>query len=186
MTHFGEREPLAFAIEERKADFRFHLAYHHAHRRLREVQALGGAGEAAAVDRGGEGAQLLEADVHQRHRMWLVIARSHRYISSPDGCITNARLTPLGWASRIVSVVSPHWLCSMPLLTFITPNGSRYEAHVAGGDTLLRAAMAHGIPDLYGICGGACCCASCHVYVEAGPGVHLPPVDEMEAEMLDL
>lgn len=57
---------------------------------------------------------------------------------------------------------------------------------MAGGDTLLRAAMAHDIPDLYGICGGACCCASCHVYVEPGPGASLPPVDEMEAEMLDL
>lgn len=73
----------------------------------------------------------------------------------------------------------------MPLITFVKPDGARLAIEMAGGDTLLRAALQHGIHEIYGDCGGACCCATCHVYLASEPAGLLPP-DAMEAEMLTL
>ncbi|MGE4337086.1 MAG: 2Fe-2S iron-sulfur cluster-binding protein [Pigmentiphaga sp.] len=74
----------------------------------------------------------------------------------------------------------------MPLITFVKPDGTRLSIEMAGGDTLLRAAMQHGIQEIYGDCCGACCCATCHVYLEAGSSGLVPPPAAMETEVLEL
>lgn len=58
------------------------------------------------------------------------------------------------------------------------------EARV--GQSVMEAAVHHAVPGIIGECGGACACATCHVYL-------LPPWSErvglaqgMEAEMLEL
>ncbi|HZT44450.1 MAG TPA: 2Fe-2S iron-sulfur cluster-binding protein [Chthonomonadaceae bacterium] len=50
------------------------------------------------------------------------------------------------------------------------------------GDTLLDAALQHGIP-LEHECGGNCACTTCHVIVREG-GENLSPMEEVEADRL--
>ena len=40
--------------------------------------------------------------------------------------------------------------------------------------------------DILAECGGACACATCHVYVEDGWYEKLPPPSEAEVDMLDM
>ena len=49
----------------------------------------------------------------------------------------------------------------------------------------MEAAQDHDVPGMVAECGGACACATCHVYVDAAWLQRLPPVDEMEDAMLD-
>ncbi|RIV39211.1 2Fe-2S iron-sulfur cluster-binding protein [Micromonospora radicis] len=53
------------------------------------------------------------------------------------------------------------------------------------GDTVMELAVRNGVPGIVAECGGACVCATCHVYVRADFGDRLPPMDEQEDDMLD-
>ena len=44
-------------------------------------------------------------------------------------------------------------------------DGTRHELQVAVGTTLMEAALRNGVPSIEGECGGACACATCHIYV---------------------
>ena len=54
----------------------------------------------------------------------------------------------------------------MPLVTFISFDGSEQEVHVASGTTLMHAATDNGVAGILADCGGACSCATCHCYVD--------------------
>src|SRR5215204_7790497 len=73
----------------------------------------------------------------------------------------------------------------MAKITFIGSDGSRYEVEAAIGSTVMESAIRNGIPGIEAECGGACSCATCHVYVaeewEAATGQPQP----MEEDMLD-
>lgn len=56
---------------------------------------------------------------------------------------------------------------------------------VAHGTSLLQAALAQGLPGFNGDCGGACQCATCHVYIDEGWQSRLEPVDDTEDAMLE-
>ena len=45
--------------------------------------------------------------------------------------------------------------------------------------------MASGIPGIVAECGGAAMCATCHVYLDEASAPFLPPVSEVENEMLE-
>jgi len=49
----------------------------------------------------------------------------------------------------------------------------------------MHTAIANGIPGIIAECGGSAMCATCHVYVDPSCMQHLPPVSEVENEMLD-
>ena len=68
--------------------------------------------------------------------------------------------------------------------TFICADGARRDVDVAIGTNLMRAACDHGIEDIVGDCGGALSCATCHVFVDPDDIPALPPMEEMEDEML--
>lgn len=67
----------------------------------------------------------------------------------------------------------------MANLTFL-PQNRAVAAHE--GDTVLDAALHHGIP-LEHECGGNCACTTCHVIVLEG-GENLSPMEEVEADRL--
>lgn len=74
----------------------------------------------------------------------------------------------------------------MPRITYINPDGSRSELDVAVGTSVMQAAMANGLSGIVADCGGALACATCHVVVEdEAYAAVLPPVSEMEDEMLE-
>jgi 2Fe-2S ferredoxin len=49
----------------------------------------------------------------------------------------------------------------------------------------MEAAVRNAIPGIEAECGGACACATCHVYVDASWQDRLPPPQSMEEDMLD-
>ena len=73
----------------------------------------------------------------------------------------------------------------MPKITYIEHNGTRHEADVALGMTVMEGARDNGIPGIDADCGGACACSTCHVYVSPEWVDRLPPRDPMEEDMLD-
>ena len=54
----------------------------------------------------------------------------------------------------------------MPKIVFTEPGGGRREISAPLGITLLEAARQHGVQGVVAQCGGACACATCHVYID--------------------
>jgi ferredoxin, 2Fe-2S len=73
----------------------------------------------------------------------------------------------------------------MARITFIEPNGARHDVEAENGSTVMEAAIRNLVPGIEAECGGACACATCHVYVEEDWfGVTGEPA-AMEQDMLD-
>lgn len=73
----------------------------------------------------------------------------------------------------------------MPLIKFITHDGDIREVDVEPGTTLMHAAVDNGIDAVVAECGGACSCATCHVYIDEGWAAKLQAAGEIESDMLD-
>lgn len=73
----------------------------------------------------------------------------------------------------------------MPRIVFIQPDGSRREVLASAGLTLMEAARQNTVPGVIAQCGGACACATCHVYVGRAWLSRLEPPEEMEEGMLE-
>ena len=73
----------------------------------------------------------------------------------------------------------------MPKITYRTHAGEIHETHVADGTTVMEAAVRNGIPGIDGDCGGACACATCHVYVDPDWFDRLGAQTDMELSMLE-
>jgi 2Fe-2S ferredoxin len=73
----------------------------------------------------------------------------------------------------------------MPKIIYITPNGQEYSVDTPEGHSVMEAAVANDVPGISADCGGACTCATCHVYVDEAWYDRLPTPDEMEAAMLE-
>ena len=72
----------------------------------------------------------------------------------------------------------------MPKITYIQPDGQRREIEAPAGTTLMEAAVDNDVQGIVAECGGACSCATCHVYVGTGHPELVGPKDPFEEEML--
>ena len=73
----------------------------------------------------------------------------------------------------------------MPKIVFIEPGGARREITAPVGITLMEAARQQGVQGVVAQCGGACACATCHVYIDPAWVSRLEPPEEMEEGMLE-
>jgi 2Fe-2S ferredoxin len=73
----------------------------------------------------------------------------------------------------------------MPRIVFIEPGGARREVTAPIGITLMEAARQHGVQGIVAQCGGACACATCHVYIDPDWMAKLEPREDMEEGMLE-
>jgi ferredoxin, 2Fe-2S len=73
----------------------------------------------------------------------------------------------------------------MPKIVFTEPGGARREINAPLGLTLMEAARQNGVQGVVALCGGACMCATCHVYVDPKWLARLEPREEMEEGMLE-
>jgi 2Fe-2S ferredoxin len=73
----------------------------------------------------------------------------------------------------------------MPKITYVQPDGERQSVAVAPGATVMLTAVANGIAGIVAECGGAAMCATCHVYLDEASQPLVPPVSEVENEMLE-
>lgn len=70
-------------------------------------------------------------------------------------------------------------------IKFIEHDGVVHTIEVESGSTLMEAAIANGISSIVAECGGACSCATCHVYVDDVWKDRLPPPSAEEENQLD-
>ncbi|HMN51408.1 MAG TPA: 2Fe-2S iron-sulfur cluster-binding protein [Xanthobacteraceae bacterium] len=73
----------------------------------------------------------------------------------------------------------------MPTITFIEQAGTRRTVDAETGSTVMEAAIRNGIPGIEAECGGACSCATCHVYVDEAWSEKVGKPSPMEEDMLD-
>jgi len=73
----------------------------------------------------------------------------------------------------------------MAKITFIQPDGTRQVVDADPGLTVMEAAKANVVAGIEGECGGACACATCHVYVDEAWREKVGKASEMEEDMLD-
>ena len=73
----------------------------------------------------------------------------------------------------------------MPKIKYITFEGQEHVVDVPVGLTVMEGARDNNIPGIEGDCGGACACSTCHVYIDQAWLDKLPPIDEIEKDMLD-
>lgn len=74
----------------------------------------------------------------------------------------------------------------MPYVTYFEPTSETPKTvELRVGQSLMEGAMAHRIHGILAECGGACMCATCHVYIEGGPADSLPAMSDDEDVMLD-
>ena len=72
----------------------------------------------------------------------------------------------------------------MPKVTFIEHDGTPHEVEAVAGQSLMRAAVDHGVPGIDADCGGQCACATCHVYVDPQWYERTGARSDMEQSML--
>jgi ferredoxin, 2Fe-2S len=73
----------------------------------------------------------------------------------------------------------------MPKIKYIEFSGKEHEVDVPVGWSAMEGAVKNLIPGIDADCGGACACATCHVFVEESWLSKLPPKADMEETMLD-
>jgi 2Fe-2S ferredoxin len=73
----------------------------------------------------------------------------------------------------------------MAKITFIGADGTRYEVEAENGSTVMENAIRTGVPGIEAECGGACACATCHVYVDEDFRAVTGEPEPMEQDMLD-
>jgi 2Fe-2S ferredoxin len=73
----------------------------------------------------------------------------------------------------------------MPRIVFIEQGGTRRQIDAPLGITLMEVAVGNGVQGIVAQCGGACACATCHVYVAPAWFDKLPAREEMEEGMLE-
>ena len=73
----------------------------------------------------------------------------------------------------------------MAKVTYIEHDGTEHAVDVPDGLSVMEGAVRYTIPGIDGDCGGACACATCHVYIGDGWFEKLTPMNELERDMLD-
>ena len=73
----------------------------------------------------------------------------------------------------------------MPKITYITFSEEEHTVEVPVGLTVMEGARDNNIPGIEADCGGACACSTFHVYIDKSWVSKLPPIDDIEKDMLD-
>jgi len=73
----------------------------------------------------------------------------------------------------------------MARITFIQNDGIERVVEAEPGMTVMEAAVKNSIPGIAAECGGACACATCHVYVDEAWREKTGQPEQMEEDMLD-
>jgi ferredoxin, 2Fe-2S len=73
----------------------------------------------------------------------------------------------------------------MPNITFIEHDGTTHTVEGELGSTVMETAIKNNVPGIEAECGGACACATCHVYVDEAWRAIVGDPSPMEEDMLD-
>jgi ferredoxin, 2Fe-2S len=70
-------------------------------------------------------------------------------------------------------------------ITYIDVDGTARTVEAEAGSTVMETAIRNGVPGIVAECGGACACATCHVYVDEEWRAATGEPQPMEEDMLD-
>ena len=73
----------------------------------------------------------------------------------------------------------------MTKINFVDHSGETRTVDVENGATVMEAAIRNAVPGIEAECGGACACATCHVYVDEAWAEKVGKPTPMEEDMLD-
>jgi ferredoxin, 2Fe-2S len=73
----------------------------------------------------------------------------------------------------------------MPKITYIDHQGTARTIAGELGSTVMETAIKNAVPGIEAECGGACACATCHVYVEEDWRETVGEPSPMEQDILD-
>ena len=73
----------------------------------------------------------------------------------------------------------------MAKINFVDHSGETRTIDADTGSTVMEAAIRNSIPGIEAECGGACACATCHVYVDDAWMERVGAPTPMEEDMLD-
>jgi len=73
----------------------------------------------------------------------------------------------------------------MARITYIQHDGTKHTVEAEPGMTVMEAAVKNSIPGIAAECGGACACATCHVYVDEAWHEATGSPAQIEEDMLD-
>ncbi|QQQ17963.1 (2Fe-2S)-binding protein [Brevundimonas vitis] len=73
----------------------------------------------------------------------------------------------------------------MAKITYIEFDGSEHVVDVKPGLSVMEGAIRNNVPGIDADCGGACACATCHVYVDEAFQEAAGKASAMEESMLD-
>ena len=73
----------------------------------------------------------------------------------------------------------------MAKITYIQHDGAEHVVDVKAGLSVMEGAVKNNVPGIDADCGGACACATCHVYVDEAWREATGTASAMEESMLD-
>ena len=73
----------------------------------------------------------------------------------------------------------------MTKITLVAFDGTRFDIDAVNGSTVMENAIRNSVPGIEAECGGACACATCHVYVDEQWTDTVGSPEPMEEDMLD-
>ena len=73
----------------------------------------------------------------------------------------------------------------MAKITYIEHDGTEHAVEVKPGLSVMEGAIRNNVPGIDADCGGACACATCHVYVDEAWREATGSFSAMEESMLD-
>jgi 2Fe-2S ferredoxin len=73
----------------------------------------------------------------------------------------------------------------MPQLIVVTRDGEEHALEGETGLTVMEIIREAGFDELLALCGGACSCATCHVFVDDDWADKLKPISADENDLLD-
>ncbi|MBL0373443.1 2Fe-2S iron-sulfur cluster binding domain-containing protein [Rhizobium sp. KVB221] len=73
----------------------------------------------------------------------------------------------------------------MPKIIYTSHDGEERIIEGIVGESVMETAVKNAVPGIDAECGGACACATCHVYVDAAFLDRLPALADIELSMLE-
>lgn len=73
----------------------------------------------------------------------------------------------------------------MTRIIYTDHEGTQRVVDVKPGHSVMEGAVRNGIPGIDADCGGACACATCHVYIDEARISEINEASEMEKTMLE-
>lgn len=73
----------------------------------------------------------------------------------------------------------------MPTIIYVDHAGDERRVAATLGESVMETAIKNGVPGIDADCGGACACATCHVYVDEAFMEKVGTPEDMEQSMLD-